>query len=86
MTTQRKIPVKYRTGVLLVGVGAYLAFAVSLHAAGFDPRSVGYVLIMAGVLTMALPHRPGHRARRGVLVRHYERPVTPPSKERWSGR
>jgi hypothetical protein len=79
---------RYRTGLTLIGVGAFASFAV--HASAFDPRAAGYVLIMAGVLALALPRRraPGG-ARRSLLIRHYQRDadsLRPPSTERSSGR
>ena len=72
MTTRRRLTARFWTGLLLVGVGAYLAFAVSFHATAFDPRTVGYLLIMAGVLAMTIPRRGSDRVRRSMLMRHYQ--------------
>jgi hypothetical protein len=75
---------RYRTGLTLIGVGAFLSFA--LHTSALDPRAAGYVVIMAGVLSMALPRRgASSRARRSLLIRHYQQnddSVRPPSTER----
>jgi hypothetical protein len=73
------MPVRRKTGLLLVGVGVVFSFLVTSRVSGFDPRTAGYLMIMAGVLSAALPRRPAARARRGVLVRYYYRQTQPPS-------
>jgi uncharacterized protein DUF6458 len=66
--------VKYWTGLLLIAVGAVLAFAVTIHTSAFDPRMAGYLIIMTGVLSMTFPRRTASRVKREVLVHHYYRP------------
>jgi hypothetical protein len=73
--------VKYQTGLLLIAVGAVLAFAVTIRTASFDPRTAGYLVIMAGVLRMALPRRASSRLRRGMLVRYYRSGTADRSEE-----
>ena len=72
---------KLRTGLLLIGVGVIFAFAIRLRAPGFDPRTVGYLIIMAGVLGLVLPRRASGRARRGLLIRHYQQAPRPASQQ-----
>lgn len=66
---------KVRTGLLLIGAGAILAFAVTAHTSGFDPRTAGYLIIMLGVLGLVIPRRASSGVRRGRLVRHYRLPA-----------
>jgi hypothetical protein len=71
-------------GLLLIVLGALLAFKVSAHASAFDPRTAGYLVMMAGILAAVLPRRTARRVRRGMLVHYYRwnEPPSPPSTER----
>jgi len=65
---------KYGTGLLLIGVGAILAFAVTTNTSVFNLHTAGYVLMLIGVLGVALPkHATGWVGRR-LFVRRYARP------------
>jgi hypothetical protein len=70
--------VRRKTGLLMIGFGAVLSFAVTARTSAFDPRAAGYLIIMAGVLSMVIPRRSPARMRHGKLVRYYYR-QTPPS-------
>ncbi len=58
--------------IFLIVVGAILAFAVHVSAAGLDLRVVGWILMLAGVAGMALFFvvRSRRRVRRTVVSEH----------------
>jgi hypothetical protein len=63
---------KYGTGLLVIGVGAILAFAVTTNTSVFNLHTAGYVLMLIGILGMVLPrHATGWVGRR-LFVRRYE--------------
>jgi hypothetical protein len=41
-------------GLLLIGVGAILRFAITAHAAGIHIHTVGVILMIVGVVTLGL--------------------------------
>jgi hypothetical protein len=41
-------------GILLAAAGAILAFAVDVHVSGLDLAAVGWILIVAGIVGIAL--------------------------------
>lgn len=67
-----------RTGVglLLIAVGAILAFAVTTNTSVFNLHTAGYVLILVGILGFVLPRRAtGWMGRRLVRSRQGGRQV-----------
>jgi hypothetical protein len=64
---------KFGTGLLLIGVGAILAFAVTTNTSVFNLHTAGYVLMLIGVLGMVLPRHATSWAGRRLFVRRYER-------------
>ena len=63
---------KYGTGLLLIAVGAILAFAVTTNTSVFNLHTAGYVLILIGILGMVLPPRATGWVGRRLFVRRYE--------------
>lgn len=64
---------KYGTGLLLIGVGAILAFAVTTNTSVFNLHTAGYVLIFIGIIGMVLPRAATGWVGRRIFVRRYER-------------
>lgn len=72
-------------GILLIAVGAILAFATNWHVSGIDLHAVGWVLMVVGVLGLVLffsfwnnRRRPGAQAvvtERPVVSERVERPI-----------
>lgn len=78
-------------GILLIAVGAILAFATNWHVSGIDLHAVGWVLMVVGVLGLVLffsfwnnRRRPGApavvterplAAERPVVSERVERPI-----------
>jgi hypothetical protein len=57
--------------VFLIAVGAILAFAVNVTVSGLDLAVVGYILMIAGVIGLALTlfiFAPRNRASSGAVV------------------
>ena len=59
-------------GLILIAVGAILAFAVHHHANGFDINTIGYILLAVGAFGILISMifwsswaGPGYFARRG---------------------
>lgn len=63
---------KYGTGLLLIGVGAILAFAVTTNTSVFNLHTAGYVIILIGILGMVLPRRTATWVGRRLFVRRPE--------------
>ena len=60
--------------VFLIAVGAILAFAVHATVSGLDIAVVGYILMVAGVLGLALTlfvFAPRRTAARGTVVEEH---------------
>jgi hypothetical protein len=64
---------KYGTGLLLIAVGAILAFAVTTNTSVFNLHTAGYVLMLVGIIGMVLPRTAAGWVGRRVFVRRYER-------------
>lgn len=67
-------------GVFLVALGAILSFAVSDRIAGVDLVMVGYICMVAGLVTVILSFvisAQRNRAQSTVVERH-EYPANPP--------
>ncbi len=62
---------KTGVGLLLVGVGAILAFAVTTNTSVFNLHTAGYVIMLVGILGLALPRRAASWASRRLFVRRY---------------
>jgi hypothetical protein len=60
---------KTGAGLLLIGVGAILAFAVTTNTSVFNLHTAGYVIMLVGVLGLALPRRAASWAGRRLFVR-----------------
>jgi hypothetical protein len=60
---------KYGTGLLLIGTGAILAFAVTTNTSVFNLHTAGYVLMLIGILGMLLPRRTATWVGRRLFVR-----------------
>lgn len=64
---------RYGWGLLLIGAGAILAFAVTTNTDVFNLHTAGYVLILVGILAMVLPRKSAGWVGRRLFVRRYER-------------
>jgi Domain of unknown function (DUF6458) len=64
---------RYGMGLLLIGAGAILAFAVTTNTDVFNLHTAGYVLILVGILAMVLPRQSAGWVGRRLFVRRYER-------------
>jgi hypothetical protein len=60
---------KTATGLTLVAIGAILAFAVHAHLRVLNLNVVGWVIILAGLAGIFMPHSGYGWLRRRVLVR-----------------
>jgi hypothetical protein len=68
------------TAIVLVALGAILAFAVTLDVSGVDLRVVGWILMIVGALGIVLELAVwGPRSRRRVTTTDYD---TPPGERR----
>jgi hypothetical protein len=63
---------KTGSGLLLIGVGAILAFAVTTNTSVFNIHTAGYVLMLIGILGIAIPRRGYGWIGRRLFVRRYE--------------
>jgi hypothetical protein len=63
---------KYGSGLLLIGVGAIFAFAVTTNTSVFNLHTAGYILMLIGILGIALPARATGWVGRRIFVRRYE--------------
>ena len=63
---------RYGMGLLLIGAGAILAFAVTTNTDVFNLHTAGYVLILVGILAMVLSRRSAGWVGRRLFVRRYE--------------
>jgi hypothetical protein len=63
---------KTGSGLLLIGVGAILAFAVTTNTDVFNIHTAGYVLMLIGILGIVIPRRSFGWVGRRMFVRRYE--------------
>jgi hypothetical protein len=56
-------------GLVLVGVGAILAFAVTTNTSVFNLHTAGYVIMIIGILGLAVPRRGYGWVSRRLFVR-----------------
>ncbi len=63
---------KYGMGLVLIGVGAILAFAVTTNTSVFNIHTAGYVILLVGILNVALPRGAAGWVGRRLFVRRYE--------------
>jgi hypothetical protein len=56
-------------GLVLIGVGAILAFAVTTNTSVFNLHTAGYVLMIIGIFGLAVPRRGYGWVGRRLLVR-----------------
>ena len=63
---------KAGVGLLLIGVGAILAFAVTTNTSVFNLHTAGYVIMLVGVLGLVLPRPAASWVGRRLFVRRYQ--------------
>ena len=56
-------------GLVLIGIGAILAFAVTTNTSVFNLHTAGYVIMLIGILGLAVPRRGYGWVGRRLLVR-----------------
>jgi hypothetical protein len=56
-------------GLVLIGIGAILAFAVTTNTSVFNLHTAGYVIMIIGILGIAVPRRGYSWAGRRLFVR-----------------
>ncbi len=56
-------------GLVLIGIGAILAFAVTTNTSVFNLHTAGYVIMIIGVLGLAIPRRGYGWVGRRLFVR-----------------
>jgi hypothetical protein len=56
-------------GLVLIGIGAILAFAVTTNTSVFNLHTAGYVIMLIGILRLAIPRRGYGWVGRRVFVR-----------------
>ena len=56
-------------GLVLIGIGAILAFAVTTNTPVFNLHTAGYVIMIIGILGLAIPRRGYGWVGRRLLVR-----------------
>jgi hypothetical protein len=59
---------KTRTGLLLIGAGAILAFAVTTNTSVFNLHTAGWVIMVVGLLWLAVPRRGWEWVGRRLLI------------------
>jgi hypothetical protein len=60
---------KTGTGLVLIGIGAILAFAVTTNTSVFNLHTAGWVIMIIGVLGLAIPRRGYAWVGRRLFVR-----------------
>src|ERR1700683_3529498 len=66
---KRRNLMKTGMGLVLIGIGAILAFAVTTNTSVFNLHTAGYVLMVIGILGLAIPRRGYGWVGRRLLVR-----------------
>jgi hypothetical protein len=56
-------------GLVLIGIGAILAFAVTTNTSVFNLHTAGYVIMLVGILGLAIPRRGYGWVGRRLFVR-----------------
>jgi hypothetical protein len=56
-------------GLLLIGVGAILAFAVTTNTSVFNLHTAGYVIMLVGIIGLVIPRRSYGRIGKRLTVR-----------------
>src|SRR5260370_26105240 len=56
-------------GLVLIGIGAILAFAVTTNTSVFNLHTAGYVIMIIGILGLAIPRRGYGWVGRRLFVR-----------------
>src|SRR5260370_29000712 len=56
-------------GLVLIGIGAILAFAVTTNTSVFNLHTAGYVIMITGILGLAIPRRGYGWVGRRLFVR-----------------
>src|SRR5260370_3448062 len=56
-------------GLVLIGIGAILAFAVTTNTSVFNLHTAGYVIMITGILGIAIPRRGYGWVGRRLFVR-----------------
>jgi hypothetical protein len=57
-------------GILLFVIGAVLAFAIDVDIPGIEDNTLGYILMLAGIVVAALSLAMTRRSHRTVAVTH----------------
>ena len=57
-------------GILLFVIGAVLAFAIEVDIPGIEDNTLGYILMLAGILVAVLSLALSRRSHRSVAVTH----------------
>ncbi len=60
-------------GLVLIGIGAILAFAVTTNTSVFNLHTAGYVIMVIGILGLAVPRRGYGWVGRRLTVRQTRR-------------
>jgi hypothetical protein len=60
---------KTGTGLVLIGIGAILAFAVTTNTSFLNLHTAGYVIMVIGILGLAIPRRSFGWVGRRLMVR-----------------
>src|SRR5579875_551093 len=68
---------KTRTGLLLIGAGAILAFAVTTNTSVFNLHTAGWVTMFIGLLWLVVPRRGWEWVGRRLLGRRVEETAYP---------
>src|SRR5271156_1216893 len=68
-------------GLVLIGIGAILAFAVTTNTSVFNLHTAGYVVMIIGILGLAVPRRGYGWVGRRLFVRQARRGPGRPGEE-----
>ena len=73
-------------GLLLIAVGAILAFAVEAEISGIDVQVVGWILMLVGLVGILLDLLLWHSWRPGYRRAAYVEGAPAPRRRAWGGR
>src|SRR5260370_36102549 len=68
-------------GLVLIGIGAILAFAVTTNTSVFNLHTAGYVIMIIGILGLAIPRRGYGWVGRRLFVRQARWRPGPPAAD-----